>query len=89
MSRLAEGYKRQPAVSLSVADLRQPVMRRSGQGTRKCKYRPTSKNRKTLKRWKRGESVGFTATASLKAKGMIPRTSRKNRGKKIISDKYC
>lgn len=60
-------------------------------GTRKrrCKYKATSKNRNTLRRWKRGESIGFTATASLKAKGMIPRTSKAERGKKIVSEKYC
>ncbi len=54
-----------------------------------CKYRPTQKNRETLRRWKRGESIGFTATASLKAKGMIPRTSVADRGKKVVSAKYC
>ena len=54
-----------------------------------CKYNPTLKNRKTLKRWKQGKSIGFTARSSLKAKGLIPRTSRKNYGKKIISPKYC
>ena len=53
--------------------------------TRKCKYRPTPKNRNTLRRWKKGESIGFTLTSSLKAKGMIPRVS----GKKVISPKYC
>ena len=62
---------------------------RGGGKTRSCKYRPTKKNRNTLKRWKRGESIGFTLTSSLKAKGMIPRTSRKNRGKRIVSEKYC
>lgn len=51
-------------------------------------YRPTKKNLNTLKRWKRGESIGFTQTASLKAKGLIPRTSRKYRGKKVVSAKY-
>lgn len=51
-------------------------------------YRPTKKNRNLLRRWKRGESIGFTATSSLKAKGLIPRTSKKNRGKYIVSKKY-
>lgn len=51
-------------------------------------YRPTKKNLNTLKRWKRGESIGFTMTSSLKAKGLIPRTSRKHKGKKIVSAKY-
>ena len=51
-------------------------------------YRATAKNRALLRRWKRGESIGFTATASLKAKGLIPRTSKKNRGKYIVSKKY-
>lgn len=51
-------------------------------------YRATAKNRALLRRWKRGESIGFTQTASLKAKGLIPRTSKKNRGKYIVSKKY-
>jgi hypothetical protein len=51
-------------------------------------YRATAKNRAMLARWKRGESIGFTGVASLKAKGLIPRTSRKNLGKKILGPKY-
>ena len=51
-------------------------------------YRATAKNRALLARLRRGESIGFTATASLKAKGLIPRTSRKYRGKKILGPKY-
>jgi len=51
-------------------------------------YRATRKNKDLLRRYKRGESIGFTATASLKAKGLIPRTSRKLRGKKILGPKY-
>jgi hypothetical protein len=51
-------------------------------------YRATRKNKNLLRLYKRGESIGFTATASLKAKGLIPRTSRKLRGKKIIGPKY-
>ena len=51
-------------------------------------YRATRKNRNLLKRYKKGESIGFTAVASLKAKGLIPRTSRKLRGKKVLGPKY-
>jgi len=51
-------------------------------------YRATAKNRKYLKLYKRGKSIGFTMTASLKAKGLIPRTSRKNKGKKVLGPKY-
>lgn len=51
-------------------------------------YKATRKNRNLLKRYKKGESIGFTATASLKAKGLIPRTSRKLRGKKVVGPKY-
>jgi hypothetical protein len=51
-------------------------------------YRATRKNLAALKKWKQGKSIGFTMLASLKAKGLIPRTSRKNRGKKIVSNKY-
>jgi len=51
-------------------------------------YRATRKNREALKKWKQGKPIGFTMRASLKAKGLLPRTSRKNRGKKIVSNKY-
>jgi len=51
-------------------------------------YKATAKNRKYLKLYKRGKSIGFTMTASLKAKGLIPRTSRKNKGKKVLGPKY-
>jgi len=51
-------------------------------------YRATARNRALLKRLRRGESIGFTATASLKAKGLLPRTSRKYFGKKILGPKY-
>jgi hypothetical protein len=52
-------------------------------------YKPTNKNLTTLRRYRRGESIGFTATSSLKAKGLIPRTSAKNKGKYIVSPKYA
>ena len=51
-------------------------------------YKATRKNKQVLARIRRGESIGFTATASLKAKGLLARTSRKNRGKKILGPKY-
>ena len=51
-------------------------------------YKATARNRALLRRWRRGESIGFTATASLKAKGLIPRTSRTMKGRKIVSPKY-
>jgi serine/threonine protein kinase len=47
-------------------------------------YRPTAKNLKYLKKWKRGESIGFTMRSSLKAKGLIPRSN----GTKRVSPKY-
>jgi hypothetical protein len=47
-------------------------------------YRATAKNRKYLRKWKQGKSIGFTMLASLKAKGLIPRAS----GEKIVSPKY-
>jgi hypothetical protein len=47
-------------------------------------YRPTKKNLKYLKKWKRGESIGFTMRSSLKAKGLIPRAN----GTKRVSPKY-
>lgn len=51
-------------------------------------YKPTKKNLETLRRYKRGESIGFTATSSLKAKGLIPRTSAALKGKYVVSQKY-
>ncbi len=57
-------------------------------GRMKGGYMATRKNRNMLKKWRRGESIGFTGVASLKAKGLIARTSRKNRGKKIVGPKY-
>ena len=59
-----------------------------GCGARRGGSRPTKKNRAALKKWRKGQSIGFTMTSSLKAKGLIPRTSRKHRGKKVISAKY-
>ena len=51
-------------------------------------YRATAKNRAMLRKYRAGKSIGFTGIASLKAKGLLPRTSRKNRGKKIVGPKY-
>ncbi len=51
-------------------------------------YRVTRKNRQLLQRLRKGKSIGFTAIASLKAKGLLARTSRKFRGKKVIGPKY-
>ena len=51
-------------------------------------YKATRKNKKALRNLKMGKSIGFTMTASLKAKGLLARTSRKNRGKKIVGPKY-
>jgi len=47
-------------------------------------YRATAKNRKYVRQWKQGKSIGFTMRSSLKAKGLIPRAS----GKKVVSPKY-
>jgi hypothetical protein len=51
-------------------------------------YRATRKNKALLAKLRRGGRIGFTATASLKAKGLLPRTSRKYGGKKILGPKY-
>jgi hypothetical protein len=47
-------------------------------------YRATAKDRKYLRKWKRGESIGFTMRSSLKAKGLIPRAN----GTRRVSAKY-
>lgn len=38
-------------------------------------YRPTKRNLTYLRKWRRGESIGFTMRSSLKAKGLIPRSN--------------
>ena len=47
-------------------------------------YRATERDKKYLKMWKRGESIGFTMRSSLKAKGLIPRAN----GTLRVSTKY-
>ena len=63
-----------------------------GGGTRrrvnKGGYKPTKKNLKALAKWRKGKSIGFTMTSSLKAKGLIPRTSKTMKGKRVVSKKY-
>lgn len=48
------------------------------------KYIPTARNKKYLALWKKGKSIGFTMTSSLKAKGLIPRAN----GTYKVSNKY-
>jgi hypothetical protein len=47
-------------------------------------YRATRKNRQMLKKYKSGKSIGFTARASLKAKGLLPRSN----GRYVLGPKY-
>lgn len=47
-------------------------------------YRATKRNKKYLKLWKQGKSIGFTMRSSLKAKGLIPRAN----GTYRVSPKY-
>ena len=47
-------------------------------------YRATRKNRNMLKKYKSGRSIGFTARASLKAKGLLPRSN----GRYVLGPKY-
>jgi hypothetical protein len=51
-------------------------------------YKATRKNKSLLRRLKKGISIGFTAIASLKAKGLLARTSKKFRGKRVLGAKY-
>ena len=47
-------------------------------------YRATKRDKKYLKLWKQGKSIGFTMRSSLKAKGLIPRAN----GTRRVSNKY-
>ena len=51
-------------------------------------YKATARDKHYLRKYKRGESIGFTMKASLKAKGLLPRTSKTMRGKRVVSRKY-
>lgn len=51
-------------------------------------YKATKKNRQLLKNLRRGSKIGFTAKASLKAKGLLPRTSKQYKGKYVLGPKY-
>ena len=51
-------------------------------------YTPTAKNLDLLRRFKRGESIGFTARSSLRAKALLPRISRKYKGQYVLGPKY-
>jgi hypothetical protein len=47
-------------------------------------YRATKRDKKYLRLWKKGNPIGFTMRASLKAKGLIPRAN----GTRRVSNKY-
>ena len=47
-------------------------------------YKATARNLKYLRKWKRGQGIGFTMRSSLKAKGLIPRAN----GTRRVSVKY-
>jgi len=51
-------------------------------------YVATKRDKYYLSKYKKGESIGFTMKASLKAKGLLPRTSKTMKGKKVVSNKY-
>jgi hypothetical protein len=51
-------------------------------------YKPSEKNRSLLRRYKRGESIGFTARSSLRAKGLLPRVSKDYAGMYVLGPKY-
>jgi hypothetical protein len=53
-------------------------------GSHRGGYRATRKNRNFLKKYKSGRSIGFTARASLKAKGLLPRSN----GRYVLGPKY-
>ena len=60
------------------------LMPRLGGSRHKAKYHATKKDKKYLKLWKQGKSIGFTMRSSLKAKGLIPRVN----GTRRVSNKY-
>lgn len=57
-------------------------------GTIKGGYRATRRNKELLRKYKSGKSIGFSAVASLKAKGMLRRTSKTLKNKFVVGPKY-
>ena len=53
-------------------------------------YKPTPADIELLRKYKRGQSIGFTGRSSLRAKGLLPRKSKKYRGKEVyvLGPKY-
>jgi hypothetical protein len=47
-------------------------------------YKPTKRNMKALRKYKKGKSIGYTMRSSLKAKGLIARAN----GSYKVSKKY-
>lgn len=59
--------------------------KKSTRKVKRCSYKATRRNKNLLKKWRAGKSIGFTARASLKAKGLIRRAD----GTRRVSKKYC
>lgn len=55
-----------------------------GQRSRRRSYKATRRNRQLLQKYRAGKSIGFTAKASLKAKGLLPRSN----GRYVLGPKY-
>lgn len=51
---------------------------------RKSPFRTMTRVKEAERKYKRGESIGFTATSSLKSMGRIPRSS----GCYVLGEKY-
>ena len=65
-----------------------PCSMKMAGGSYAATRKTTDKDRRLLAKLRAGHSIGFTATAHLKAKGLIPRTSKTMRGKKVRGPKY-
>ena len=52
--------------------------------SKRSSYKATRRNRQLLRKYRAGKSIGFTAKASLKAKGMLPRSN----GRYVLGPKY-
>ena len=52
--------------------------------SKRSSYKATRRNRQLLQNYRAGKSIGFTAKASLKAKGLLPRSN----GRYVLGPKY-
>jgi len=82
--KIQDSYTTYRSNQAKIADGTNTAFNGSNPDIRYDKGGKTFNDKELLSRWKKGESIGFTTIAHLKAKGLIPRAD----GNKKVSEKY-